>query len=333
MDSVQLSADGFSREEYKQYLREVCYYEQNLLTIDLSIERLRNQMSGLGASRHIQKPSKGTVDSRSKAASALIPSVVMGFIPILVISLIIVIYSDLIWAGVAAFIVLYVIWYVFIFCILDSDRKKKNKEIQERNDRVQADYEEVVREESRRLESENIQKQSLACDISNLEIDRGICSRALDDLYTCTILHPKYRNFVAAASFYDYFDTGRCSSLEGANGAYATYEMESRLDKIISRLDQVLNELELIRQNQAMLYSAVMDAQRQADFLASETLRGIERIAGRTDAQMYQLAENQRLIEYNTRIAAESAETMKHVLLYKERVGGPLPVSYPKLDH
>lgn len=333
MDSVQLSADGLSREEYKQYLREVCYYEKNLLTIDLSIERLKAQMSGLGTSRHIQKPSKGTVDSRSKAVSALIPSAVMGFIPILVISLLAAFYSGIIWVGAAAFVVLYVIWYVFIFCILDSDRKKKNREIQERNDRVQADYEEVVREENRRLEIENIQKQSLACDISNFEIDRDICSRTLDDLYACNILHPKYRNFVAAASFYDYFDTGRCSSLEGTNGAYATYELESRLDKIISRLDQVLSELELIKQNQAMLYSAVIDAQSQANLLASETLNGINRIAERTDTQLYQLAENQRLIEYNTRIAAESAETLKHVTLYKERVGGPLPVSYPKFDH
>lgn len=333
MDSSQLSAVGLSRQEYIQYLGEVCHYEKNLLLIDLSIERLRARMSDLGTSGRVQKPVKGSEDSESRALRAVIPAIVVGFIPILIISFITFFYSGILWAGVAAFFVLYVIWYFAVFKMLDSDRKKKNREIRERNDRAQAGYEEAVRKENRRLEMENAMRQSLACDISNFEIDRGICSRTLEDLYACNILHPNYRNFVAVSSFYDYFDTGRCSSLEGSSGAYATYELESRLDKIIGRLDQVLSELEQIKQNQAMLYSAIRDAQAQADALAGETMRGIERLAERTEAQTVRLAENQRLIEYNTRIAAESAETMKHVMLYKERVGGPLPPVYPKFDH
>lgn len=332
MDSFQLTESGLSREEFKQYLREVCYYEKNLFLINLSIERLSVQMSGLGTCGYVQKPLKGTIDSKGKVFNALITTIFMAFIPILIISLLIVFYSDIIWVGVVAFIMLYGIWYAFVFWILDSERKRKNREIQIRNDRVQADYEEAVRKEDRRLEIENLQKQVLACDISNFEIDRDICSRTLEDLYACNILHSKYRNFVAVASFYDYFDTGRCTSLEGRSGAYATYELESRLDKIISRLDQVLSELERIKQNQLMLYSEIRDAREQANLLTFEILRGIDRIAESTDVQMYQLAENQRLIEYNTRIAAESSETLKHIVLYKERVGGSLPYIYPKFD-
>ncbi|MCM1540567.1 MAG: hypothetical protein NC121_04835 [Blautia sp.] len=332
MDSTQLSTEVLSRDEYRQYLREVCHYEKNLLMINLSIDRLKEQMSGLGVSNHIRKPVKGMQDTRSKAPLALRTSVIMGFIPIVIISFALMVLTQIIAVGVAAFFVLHVIWYLITFKILDSERKTKNKEIQKRDDKEQADYEEALQGEKRRLEIENLQRQSLACDISNFEIDRGICSRTLSDLYACNILHPKYRNFAAAASFYDYIDTGRCSSLEGPNGAYATYEMESRMDKIISKLDQVLDKLEQIRQNQEMLYSEIRDAYYQSNLLASETLDGINRIAQRTDEQLYQLAENQRLIEYNTRISAESAETMKHVMLYKERVGGPLPVSYPNFD-
>lgn len=333
MDTAYLTNGEMRAEDYRQYLREVCYYEKNIFLIDQSIQRLNDQMPDSGISGYVSRPVGRTEESGSPAFVTLFSSVWTGFIPISIISLIIFLYSEILWAAVIAFFALHAAWFAIVSAIAASGRRDRNRAVREANAREQADYEEAVRQGKERRELEELQRQSLLRDISTFEIDRSICAQALAQLYSCNILHPKYRNFVAVSSIYEYFDTGRCSALEGSGGAYDIYERESRLDKIISRLDQALDTLELIRQNQEMLYFAVRDAQGQAEALTSETIRQISSLADRTDAQINRLAENQRLLEYNTRIAAESAETMKHIVLYKERVGGVLPVSYPKLDH
>ncbi len=41
----------------------------------------------------------------------------------------------------------------------------------------------------------------------------------LDKYYSKNVVYPKYRNFVAIASFYEYFSSERCYELEGHEGA------------------------------------------------------------------------------------------------------------------
>ena len=45
-------------------------------------------------------------------------------------------------------------------------------------------------------------------------------SNTLDSLYSLDIIHPKYRNMVAVIRILEYFDSGRCTALTGAGGAY-----------------------------------------------------------------------------------------------------------------
>lgn len=81
----------------------------------------------------------------------------------------------------------------------------------------------------------------------------------LQTVYNKNILFPKYRNLVAMCSLYEYICAGRCSTLEGHEGAYNLYETEMRLDQIITRLDKVIANLGAIRENQFMLFSAIQD--------------------------------------------------------------------------
>jgi hypothetical protein len=60
---------------------------------------------------------------------------------------------------------------------------------------------------------------------------------------------------------YEYIDSGRCNSLEGADGAYNIFELEVRLDRIITKIDVVINQLEQIRANQYYLYTAIKEIQ------------------------------------------------------------------------
>lgn len=70
--------------------------------------------------------------------------------------------------------------------------------------------------------------------------------KLLTQLYAQDIIHPKYRNFLAIAQIYEYFDTGRCTELGGANGAYNLYESELRQNIIIDRLDVIVSQLQML---------------------------------------------------------------------------------------
>ena len=56
--------------------------------------------------------------------------------------------------------------------------------------------------------------------------------------YNLNIIYnsPKYRNMIAVTSFCEYIESGKCSRLDGHEGAYNIYDIESRLDKIITEV-------------------------------------------------------------------------------------------------
>ena len=80
---------------------------------------------------------------------------------------------------------------------------------------------------------------------------------SLNKVYDKNVIYGKYRNFVAVATLYEYIDSGRCSELEGANGAYNLLESEIRADRIISSLNRIVTNLEDIKNNQYTLYKSI----------------------------------------------------------------------------
>jgi len=61
----------------------------------------------------------------------------------------------------------------------------------------------------------------------------------LRELYSKSELHPKYQNWVAVATIYEYLDTGRCYELKGHYGAYNLYEQEAIAKKILTSLSAI----------------------------------------------------------------------------------------------
>ncbi len=96
----------------------------------------------------------------------------------------------------------------------------------------------------------------------------------LNELYSSGYIYPKYRNLPALTSIYEYLVTGRCDELSGPHGAYNLYEDEVRKDTIISKLSDVVANLEKIRGNQYMLYECIRDIQ-DSTRAAVEELRQI----------------------------------------------------------
>lgn len=58
----------------------------------------------------------------------------------------------------------------------------------------------------------------------------------LDKLYAKNIIFSKYRNYTAIARLHEYLSSGRCTQLEGPNGAYNIYELESKIKSIEQRI-------------------------------------------------------------------------------------------------
>ena len=131
-----------------------------------------------------------------------------------------------------------------------------------------------------------------------------------NELYAYEIIFGKYRNFIALSSFYEYLMSGRCSTLEGPDGAYNIYEAEIRADQVIAQLSDVLTSLEKIKNNQYMAYSQLSSINSSLGRLNNKMSTAIDslesiRATGETTAKyMERVAANSDVIAYQTERAA-----------------------------
>lgn len=91
----------------------------------------------------------------------------------------------------------------------------------------------------------------------------------LKKYYELNIIHKSYRDIIPIASFYHYLSTGICSELKGPDGCYRLYESEVLQKIIIAKLDQVIEQLEILNDRQAELKQALMDSNAAVKELTS----------------------------------------------------------------
>lgn len=115
-------------------------------------------------------------------------------------------------------------------------------------------------------------------------------------LYDKNIIHPKYQNIVAMAQIYEYFDTGRCTELEGPNGAYNLYESELRANIIIDNLSEIATQLQVFNRNMSTLTNSIAETNNLL-FSMKNSLDKIE--------------ANTALAAYNTKSTAYNTELMR----------------------
>lgn len=126
-------------------------------------------------------------------------------------------------------------------------------------------YQQNIANDEKRVRLENKQKELLQREIDRLKLDMRDSEQRLAQIYAKNIVFPKYQNLVAISSLYEYVCAGRCSSLEGHEGAYNIYESEVHLDRIVTKLDQVIAHLDAIRNNQFVLFTAVQEINQQCE--------------------------------------------------------------------
>lgn len=174
--------------------------------------------------------------------------------------------------------------------------------------------------EARNREREQAYQAAMENYDKRLEMYKDTCKKAVDDIfraheelnqaliifYHLDVIYPKYRNLIAVTTIYEYLASGRCDTLEGADGAYNLYEMELRQNIIIGQISSVLDSLEQIKSNQFTLYNEIKEAnQKTADLLSNvadntkfsayaneETAKANAIIAQNTEATKYYTAFN-----------------------------------------
>lgn len=89
-------------------------------------------------------------------------------------------------------------------------------------------------------------------------------------IYSYPFLHQKYQNFVSVASLLTYLETGQCESLYGRDGAYRMFEEDLLQKHIILRLDNIIAQLEEIKDMQHKIYSALKECNNKVNGIIRE---------------------------------------------------------------
>lgn len=183
--------------------------------------------------------------------------------------------------------------------IVTEELKKAEKIYGERI----TELEKLEAENSHVLSPSGLLNESIEKEIQEAEQLLKKLYLARNELYAYNIVFIKYRDIVALSTFYEYLMSGRCTSLEGADGAYNIYEAEIRANMIISQLSVVIEKLEEIKQGQYMLYSELQTANASLSSLNEKmdnAVKSIESIETNTS----KIIENTELIAYNTEATA-----------------------------
>lgn len=167
----------------------------------------------------------------------------------------------------------------------------------------------MIVEDYNRVQNELLIKPRVL-DQRNLLYNKYLESKALlEKFYSLDIIFPKYRNFVAICTFYEYFTSGRCTSLIGHEGAYNIYENEVRLERIVSKLDIVIERLDEIRDNQYMLHDAITNCNNSINNLTGS-------VKQLTSSVNYS-ADQTAIAAQNSRWAANELNTIKWLNILK----------------
>lgn len=157
----------------------------------------------------------------------------------------------------------------------------------------------VVHHNDQVLALRKIERDRIIYKIQDAERYYNETVSVLKKLYSIDIIYPKYQNLIAIGMFCEYFDSGRCSSLEGHEGAYNIYESELRQNIIIAKLDEIILKLDTVQQNQYFLYQAIQNSNQTIRMISNELLSKIDSIE-----------QNQSLSTYYNGITARNTDIL-----------------------
>lgn len=243
-------------KQIKEYLGMVIDLEKQVHTQEQVIKELEQRINRLAIEINYIVP----VKPKTVKANAIGMAVIAGIG--LLMGVINWITKEFLWAliGFAAFVLL----GGNALSELSDDLDAENKYNEE-----MAMYNQAVAQNRNQVAREYPQKLSLQTELRKILDTYQTTSETLQKLYNYNVLYPKYRNYVMVCSMYEYFASGRCTTLEGHEGAYNILESELRLDRIVSKLDDVIRNMNEIKRNQWTLYDSIQESNNTAQRLVA----------------------------------------------------------------
>lgn len=289
---------NFNMTEYLKYAVEL---EKTVYVQEHTIQQLDSKINSLCVRRGIGIPKKRELGSRRGTSALYLGN---AFVGIGIGVLLLLVGNGCLLVQIASSLpfLFGIIMLIAGLSVLLKARKDKQRLLDEYESKM-IDAARMKQLEDERIEREKTIQENLSVQRMELYDKYTESKSVLGRLYDLDIIFPKYRNLVAICSFYEYFVTGRCSVLEGHEGAYNIYENEIRLNAIIARLDDVIAHLEQIEQNQYMLYSAIVEGNQKIDKLVTLS----EEIASKLDY----ISEQSAITAQNSAWAAQEANTIK----------------------
>lgn len=148
--------------------------------------------------------------------------------------------------------------------------------------------------------------------------------KLLDAFYEANIIYPapRYRGIIPVSEFCDYLKSGACNNLPEA---YNKYDLMSRLDKISTQLDQIIDNLEAIRNRQYSLYCILRSVQNTNERLLNavqyyglqlqnelsrqnEEIRELKGSVDRTNDLNIKIVESTELVNKNVELKRKEDE-------------------------
>ncbi len=178
-----------------------------------------------------------------------------------------------------------------VICIV-SDAIRESSNNKEFAKQIET-YNAIVNADNCRVQKEYNQQQRLFQIKHMMEQKRDKSASLLKSYYDTGIIYHKYRNFVAVCSIYEYFLSGSCDTLKEA---YNKYDNELLFKRIIDKMDEIIHNLDSIKDNQFMLYDAIQDGNRLSKQLVSASIRQSELLQHSIDYQALNANYNAQLL-------------------------------------
>jgi len=303
-------------QQLKEYLGIVVDMEKSIYLMDKVTQELKQRIEPLGINRPIRVPQKESCEYKGKGPRALILTV-LAFIA-----------ASYFFAGfmngsfsdgveyTLLFLTIPFCIYLFMAFSDDKGNRRACKQAEEKYNSEMRMFAECTRADHERVERELRQKAYFESSLKQLEAKLSDSRICLQKIYAKNIIFPKYRNLVMVCSMYEYICAGRCTALEGSDGAYNILEMEIRLDRIITQLDSVIANLERVQKNQFMLYTAISESNQQIAHIVESTNHvaiGIQSFHGEVHELDRRIAELQKTSEITAYQEAQAQKELRYM--------------------
>ena len=320
MTNTVLSSTGL-----KQYISAIAQMEQVKYRQEKAIEQLQAEIARLRNTYVMPKPQQGKmcetkefIGGSAMTGVGLITADFLGIVPSVATS----VFGRGSFMDACAPLMAFVGGIALIVRAVGAS--DENKAAREKNSKMMAYYKQEMEKYNRNAAEVNAKKKLadvLSKRLGEMRAKKAEMERDLKRAYSYNVIYTSYRNLVAVSSFYDYLHSGKCSTLEGHEGAYNIFDMESRMDKIITQLDRISCQLENIRYSQNALYSIMKSSNEKLDRMQNSIhnsenhLLSLSKSAALTNSQLERIECNAELTRFNT-------EQMQREIELRNRVDG-----------